>query len=195
VSNWTKQLCEKNWTEWVTNRVDEIQRNPFNGCKLVFQVQPYGKNSMLRINGDDQTAFSWRDSTIGADLNIFYNGEDSHKIALEWHQKNDMEAKGKEGRFCNEDRRFLWGSYDEDLTQVHQYYFEKGKWERLLEIKKKWDPQNIFSPNKFGINEEIPKENLTDVNIPETVAHDFEYQMVNWKLNFREKHLIQKKEV
>lgn len=63
---------------------------------------------------------SWRDATVLATLDCFYNkndvsavlhGKHPQKIAEAWQQGNDSGLKGKEGNFSEEDRRVLWGSY------------------------------------------------------------------------------------
>jgi hypothetical protein len=63
---------------------------------------------------------SWRDSTVLATMDCFYNptdisavlhGKHPKTIADTWQKVNDSGLKGKEGKLSKEDRRVLWGSY------------------------------------------------------------------------------------
>ena len=79
-----------------------------------------------------------------------------HKLELE----NDKCAK-EGGIFCDKDRRFLWASYgrhdDENRgasldSLWDKYYDSKWKYDKLVEIKRRVDPDYIFTANDFGID-------------------------------------------
>ncbi|KAG0215331.1 hypothetical protein BGX28_000071, partial [Mortierella sp. GBA30] len=152
----SKTLEKDGWTDWMCNRIDEIERNPFSCCKLSIQIQNFGgNNSRFYQNGKDgSTSFSWRDSSICSVMDCFYDGSQAAKqTAEEWQQVNDKEVGHAESRFCKEDRRLLWGSHDLNLDPVHEYYYDNNptKYNRLHEIKNKVDPYGVFTPNGFCV--------------------------------------------
>jgi len=153
LTHWTHELKENGWTNWVSDRIDKIAHDSQNGCKLAIQIQSFGgKNSKFRTNGDDSTAYSWRDTTIVCVMDCFYDPDEKTRItANDWQETNDKEVRKY---FCNEDRRVLWGSYgSHDLSdpKVHKCYYEPRKFDKLVRIKKNVDPQEIFSPNLFCV--------------------------------------------
>lgn len=110
-----------------------------------------------------ETSYSWRDTTIVCVMDIFYtevttksfNSHTSlinffffffllnqpflfHKpqqFALKWQETNDAEGinSGKNSKFCDKDRRLLWGSHGEkDMTKVADKYYELGKYVIVL---------------------------------------------------------------
>lgn len=159
VSN-SKTLVEDGWTDYVSDRIHEIEGNPFNGCDLSIQIQNFGGDySRLVQNNDGSTAISWRDSHICCVMDCFHKDFPSaRKNAKEWQKENDKSVGHADSKFCKEDRRVLWGSHDLNLDQEHVHYFDKGhtissktKYERLCDIKKKVDPDDIFTPNGFCV--------------------------------------------
>ena len=144
--------CFPGWTgvaEWVTRRIREGHAA---GYKMALQIQPFGgKKGKFYLNGlENKTALSWRDSTFLVCLDTF--GLDVTQMQ-KFQEETDKELIGTEGALLgNEDRRLIWGSHDKDLPANHQYYYEsKEMYDRLCEIKKKIDPDNVFTPNRFCV--------------------------------------------
>ena len=162
-------LSTNGWVGWVSNQVDQIDGEYRNSdsVNLTVQIQLYGgKNSKLHqigFNHPQNSSHSWRtDTTIVQVLDGFYDQRDAEALPklLEWQARNDEEAM-EDGIFCEKDRRFLWGSYhradDEEggasLDCVWDKYFDsKEKYDRLVDIKRKVDPQYIFTANMFGVD-------------------------------------------
>lgn len=119
---------------------------------------------MYRINGEDEsTSHSWRqETTVSQVIDCFYKPKPGvEKLANEFQDANDLEAGSQNGIMSTSDRRWLWGSYgrksDPDggasLDKVwSKYYDSKEKYDRLVEIKRRVDPNRIFTPNAFGID-------------------------------------------
>ncbi|KAG0027213.1 hypothetical protein BGZ82_009104 [Podila clonocystis] len=156
----SETLVEDGWTDYVSDRIHEIEGNPFNGCDLSVQIQHFGgDNSRVFQNNDGSTAISWRDSHICCVLDCFHKGfRSARKIAKEWQKENDKSVGRADSKFCKEDRRVLWGSHDLNLDQAHDHYFDnahavfpKTKYGRLCEIKKRVDPDGVFTPNGFCV--------------------------------------------
>ncbi|GJJ70206.1 hypothetical protein EMPS_02555 [Entomortierella parvispora] len=153
-------LRNDGWTDWVSDRVQDIQGALDNGCKLSVQIQHFGgtKSRFYRNDRNEQgeprntTSFSWRDSNICCVLDCFYS-EGSRPIAEGWQAGNDEGVGSDQAKFCVEDRRVLWGSHDPNLHDVHKYYYEEasGKYERLCKIKREYDPTGVFTPNGFCV--------------------------------------------
>ena len=65
------------------------------------------------------------------------------------------------GIYTDHDRRFLWSSQGKEtdpdkgmmLDSVwEKYYDSKDKYDKLVEIKRKFDPEYIFTANGMGID-------------------------------------------
>ncbi|KAJ7305481.1 hypothetical protein DFH08DRAFT_1055164 [Mycena albidolilacea] len=148
----SKTLGKDGWVDWVVGRMDEIVEPLFNGQWLSAQLQCFGgKNSMFTRNAGNGTSYSWRDSTMCMTIDNFH--EPGKKAEAEaWAAKND-EGIGANGKFSNQDRRVLWGSYGSfDLDSVwNKYHEDRPKYERLMKARKLADPDGIFTPNTFCV--------------------------------------------
>lgn len=159
----SKTLVADGWADWVIGRIDEIVAPEDNHCYLSVQIQNFGgNNSQFYCNRSNGTSYSWRDSTLVATLDCFYDFKSfpyTRKTAEEWQSKNDSEGIGPNGIFSKEDRRVLWGSYGEyNMGRAWPYYHDsKEKYDKLCEIKRKIDPDGVFTPNTFcvGVNPNI----------------------------------------
>ena len=118
-----------------------------------------GKNSKLFIHRDNGTSYSWRDSTLGATMDCFYSTPEDYLVAQAWQEKNFAEAIGPSGKFCTEDRRVFWASFENskggfDLKRDWKMYYDsEEKYKRLCGIKKSMDPNNVLTPNAFSLGE------------------------------------------
>ncbi|KAG2485596.1 hypothetical protein HYH03_015660 [Edaphochlamys debaryana] len=154
------------WVDFTTNSINEVVQQYLWGARVVVQIQLYGgKDSRYHIadpNDDNdprnKTSYSWRnDTTIVQVMDCFYKKK-AKAFADAWALSNDAGLIGPKGTFMpNVDRRLLWGSYyrtkaEFNLMHSHLLYHESAaKWERLVEIKKRVDPDNIFTPNDFSV--------------------------------------------
>jgi len=153
-------LDTSGWVDFTRSQIDDMIQEHGNGCRLAVQIQHYGgDNSRFRTKANDQSSYSWRDSTVLLVMDTFYRNEVAHKIVLDWQAKNDLYYKGPEGNFSrNMDRRVFWGSYETvgtdemDLCKYWHYYHETPeKWAKLVNIKARVDPDNVLSSNLFAI--------------------------------------------
>ena len=162
-------LSTNNWVKWISERIDVIASG-YQGndtLSLVVQLLNFGgKNSrysQIGIDNPQDSSHSWRsETTICVILDGFYDPKDPTALQtlLEYQAVNDEEAK-EGGIFCDKDRRHLWGSYhradDEDggavLDSVWDKYFDsKEKYDKLVDIKRKVDPDYVFTANMFGVD-------------------------------------------
>jgi hypothetical protein len=152
----SKTLAATGWANWVTERIDKVIVPEENKCWLSAQFQPFGgKQSQFFKNKDNGTSYSWRDSTICCTLDIFY-GADHKKTAQEWHDVNDHQGIGTDGKFSKQERRVLWGSFGNyDLNDCWELYHEdQEKYDRLRKARSAADPDGIFTPNTFSVARE-----------------------------------------
>ncbi|GBC06256.1 hypothetical protein RclHR1_06710006 [Rhizophagus clarus] len=159
-SNSSSQRLKKfKWTNWVSDRIDIGYSRNLN---LSIQIQHFGgsKSRFFQNGKNSSTSLSWRDSNLVCTLDAFYHNH-LYKRAKMWVQINDNKGVGNpNAKFCEHDRRFLWGSHDLDLSAAQQYYYDnqpEGKYERLCKIKQNSDPLGVFTPNKFCIGLEGDK--------------------------------------
>lgn len=149
----SKTLAADGWAKWVTGRVDAIVKPEKNRCWLSAQFQCFGgKYSKFTTNSGNGTSYSWRDSTVCCTLDCFY-GPGHKQTAEDWHTINDQEAIGPNGKFCQQDRRVLWGSYGSyDLNACWNLYYEdQAKYDSLRKARSRADPDGIFTPNTFCV--------------------------------------------
>jgi len=140
------------WAKWAAGRIDEIQSNQAGGLKIVAQAQHFGgaDSAFARNGADGQTSYAWRDTTLGLVMDIFHDG--TSQLAEAWQRKNDADA----AKFGFLPRRLIWASYEvseaeRDMQKVWQFYTTQETWDRLCEIKRRADPHNVFTPNRFSV--------------------------------------------
>jgi len=149
----SRTLSKDGWAEWVADRIDTIVKPEANKCYISAQLQCFGgKNSMFHRNADNGTGYSWRDTTLCVTLDCFYDKE-HRDVAEDWHQVNEEEGCGPQGKLSKDDRRVLWGSFGSyDLDSLWKSYYEDaGKYERLGTTRRRMDPEGTFTPNTFSV--------------------------------------------
>ncbi|QUC22810.1 uncharacterized protein UV8b_07051 [Ustilaginoidea virens] len=142
-------LSRAGWASWFAGRVDEVVARRGNGLWVSSQLQlTGGADSMFRRNAGNGTAYSWRDSTVAGTWDVFYRA-DAADAARAWQDEND---RGALARFSSQDRRLLWGSYgDWDMSAVWPRYYDAATYEKLREVRKKADPEGVFTANPFCV--------------------------------------------
>lgn len=157
-------LKQNGWAAWAANRIQEIEAPLFNGCKLATQFFYWGgNNSRLVTLADANSAYSWRtDTKICQIMDCFYDQPsifgDPFQTATDWQLTNDAQGIGPNGKFCQSDRRYFWGSFgDKVLDNAWQHYFEdQAKYNKLKLIKSQCDPSGVFTPNPFCVGAPAP---------------------------------------
>jgi len=89
----------------------------------------------------EATAFAHRHRRIMVNLAAFYDGPADRARRQAW--VDDLAAalhQGDDGTYVN----FL---ADEGAERVHQAY-PGSTWDRLVEVKRRWDPTNLFRRNQ-----------------------------------------------
>jgi len=164
-------LRTNGWSAWTSQRTHEIADGEDREMDIVLQIQPVGgKNSMYLKNGNPDLhhgSHSWRnETTLLQTMDCFYQPESDDdrsderlNKALQWTFDNDVCVQN--GVVSKVDRRFFWSSYsrldDPDCgSNLHsvrgRYYDSEEKYQRLVEIKRRVDPEYIFTANMFGID-------------------------------------------
>jgi hypothetical protein len=76
------------------------------------------------------------------------------ETALRWHAQNEFEGLGPGKRFSDSmpSRKLLWASYgDRNMGNVHDQYYPRAVYDRLVAIKRRVDPRPLFTPNAFCV--------------------------------------------
>lgn len=107
---------------------------------------------MFTRNANNGTSYSWRDSTLCATMDVFYQKE-YKSVAEDWHTVTIQEAVGKTGKFSNQERHVLWGSFgDYDLGKVWEQYYDSAEaYGKIQLARAKYDPYGVFTPNSFSV--------------------------------------------
>ncbi len=172
----TDKVVSPDWSEWAATRIDEMAGRSEEGLMVFVQCQNFGgKNSAATRNGGRrQTSYAWRNTTVGYNLDIFYNRNmpDAQKYAQDWHRGNLAEGVGPNGKFSTVDHRWFWASHDNiNMHKVWQYYYSEEDYAKCCKIKAEVDPDGVFTPNMFvvGYPDSAPKR-LTLNGAPVTEA-------------------------
>jgi len=160
----TDQVADPDkWPEWVASRIDDLIARS-EGCMVVTQCENFGgPNSAMRKNAArKQTSYAWRDTTVGYCLDAFYNPNvpNARWAVGEWQKVNNCEGIGPCGKLSKVDHRWFCFSHgDTNMSDVWQFYYSPEDYHRCLEIKKKYDPNGVFTPNSFvvGYPDTAPK--------------------------------------
>ena len=108
---------------------------------MVFvQCQNFGgENSAVTKNGKrKQTAYAWRNTTVGYNIDVFYNTgmPNAQKLAQQWQDTNIAEGVGPNGKFSTADHRWFWASHgDLDMSKVWPFYYSKADYEKCCKVK------------------------------------------------------------
>jgi len=160
----TDKVASPDWSEWAATRIDEMTGRSHEGLMVFVQCQNFGgKNSAATRNGGrKQTSYAWRNTTVGYNLDIFYNCKmpGAKKHAQDWHLGNLTEGVGPNGKFSTTDHRWFWASHDNiDMHKVWQYYYSDDDYAKCCKIKAEVDPNGVFTPNTFvvGYPDSAPK--------------------------------------
>jgi hypothetical protein len=144
------------WAAFAASWINSMQEQMQYGLMVFTQCQHFGGyNSAMYKNRDNGTAYSWRDATIGFNMDLFYDAgtnPNAQALAQRFQNQYAVEAIGPNGIFSKPDLRWFWASHgDKDLSRVWQYYLSPTAYQSLLGIKAAHDPNMIFSPNTFCV--------------------------------------------
>jgi len=146
----TKELVSNTWPEWMTDKISRV--NNIECFKLCFQVQFLGGKKSRFQQNKNKNSMSWRDTTLGFAIDIFYKDPILSPAVDKFFEELDQEVNGTKGVFSTEDRRVLWGSYgNKNMKEVYKYYHDEQTYKDLCTLKAKVDPKGVFSPNLFGV--------------------------------------------
>lgn len=173
----TDKVASPDWSEWAASRIDEMIGRSEEGLMVFVQCQNFGgRNSAATRNGGrKQTSYAWRNTTVGYNLDIFYNRNmpNAQKHAQDWHSGNLAEGVGPNGKFSTTDHRWFWASHDNtNMHKVWQYYYSEEDYAKCCKIKAEVDPNGVFTPNTFvvGYPDSAPKHHTLNVApITETI--------------------------
>ncbi len=184
----TDKVASSHWSEWAAKRIDAMAGRSEEGLMVFVQCENFGgENSAVTKNGKRrQTSYAWRNTTVGYNLDIFFNHKmtGAQTLAHDWHTVNRIESVGKNGRFSIDDHRWFWASHDNtNMQDVWQYYYSKDDYDRCCKIKAEVDPNGVFTPNTFvvGYPNSAPKspalpvksvDKATTTSKPEDVLDD-----------------------
>lgn len=154
-------LLRDGWAGVVAERISQVivpsieHFALWDKCYTSVQIQCFGgKNSKFRTNRDNGTAYSWRDSSVCATMDCFYeDGDEGKALAKGWQAGNDKVMIGPDSTFSKQDKRVLWGSYgDWDMDKTWMFYHEdEAKYEKLGRQRHLADPEGLFTPNPFCV--------------------------------------------
>ncbi|HAV76748.1 MAG TPA: hypothetical protein DCX53_05270 [Anaerolineae bacterium] len=152
----TDKVASDDWPEWAASRIDAMVGRSHEGLMVFSQCQNFGgKHSSVTKNGKlKQTSYAWRNTTVGLNLDIFYNKNmpGAQTAAHKWHTDNRREAIGRHGKFSTSDHRWFWASHDHiNMHQMWRHYYSDKDYERCCKVKKKVDPKGVFTPNSFVV--------------------------------------------
>ncbi len=164
----TDKVAASDWPEWAATRIDALVGRSDDGLMVFMQCQNFGgDNSAVVKNGKlKHTAYAWRNTTVGYDLDVFFNTriQNAQKLAQQWQDTNIAQGVGPSGKFSTTDRRWFWASHgDLDMSKVWPFYYSKADYEICCKVKQRVDPKGVFTANTFVVG-------YTDKTAPKHVA-------------------------
>lgn len=138
--------------EWSAYKASQIHKSlSMPGVHVALQYQYVGGlGTGYRLNDTDRScAHSFRDDTVAlVATDLFYDGEAAKAHVEACHNEED-----KSILFSPTDRRYWWGSYESSVkpTSWTNYYDTRAVVDRLVAIKKRHDPNDVLTPNRFTI--------------------------------------------
>ncbi|HVJ94932.1 MAG TPA: FAD-binding oxidoreductase [Labilithrix sp.] len=146
------------WAAKVTAEADDE-----DGCYPDFEwVVCGGKYSKNRTNAlTNPTSVAWRDLTILCFQYVHYDQTDllgnpwagPGAFSFAWVPRAKAGAIGPNGKIGTEDHR--WNAFpeqDRDLDANRKYYFQsEAVYQRVLDIKRRVDPNDVFTANRFCV--------------------------------------------
>eukprot|EP01038_Epipyxis_sp_PR26KG_P016445 gene16445-22428_t len=157
-------LTASGWGLWASDRIAKIYNKPIRrlgrtGVDLAIQMQVYGgKHSAFINQANNGTSYSYRDARQFSVMDAFYR-PGGLETATKWTDTNDKEQL----KYFLEDRRAFWASFANDpdgkgipighdlMRDWALYYESEEKFKNLVQLKKKYDPYDVFTPNLFSL--------------------------------------------
>jgi hypothetical protein len=150
----TLQTTFPGWAAFAANWINFMQQQQPKGIMVFTQCQYFGGyNSAMYKNRNNGTAFSWRETTIGFNVDLFCASSGARELAARYQTTYTNQAIGPNGIFSKQDLRWYWASHgSRDLSKVWQTYLTPAAHDRLIQIKRHYDPRKVFSPNAFCVD-------------------------------------------
>lgn len=115
------------------------QLNNSDAAIRAVQLRPLG-GAAAKV-AVEATAYAHRSAPLMVNIATFYTGPEDQQKRADWvKETSKVLNQGEDGAYVN----FL---ADEGEERLHSAYPEKT-WNRLVEIKKKYDPNNVFRLNQ-----------------------------------------------
>lgn len=157
----SQNLVEHNFAKWGMSITQPVIAQP--GCYPDYEwVVCGGKYSKNKNNSlTNPSSVAWRDVKMLCFLYIHYDISDyfdndwmePKQYANDFVQRMESKGIGPNGVISKELR--LWKAFpgaNHSLDRDRKYYFESEEdYERVLRVKDRMDPNNIFTPNLFCV--------------------------------------------
>ena len=160
VGNSDVDLTKTGFVEWSIERAEKLMKH--RGCYPDFEYALAGrKHSKIRLNAlSNPTSVTWlRQMSIFSMFYVHYDCTDylgrdwpePRRITEDWIEATTASATGPTGALGTKDHR-MKAFPNPASGDLDQFYFEsEDEWRRLLNIKRKVDPNDVFTPNLFCI--------------------------------------------
>jgi len=152
------------YLDWVVKRMEDLDNfaseHDYKVNVCLQNAIAGGIHSAYAEGKPELSAHSWRkEINYIMVLDVFYDPHDeaAKEYAQKWAYQNDVEALN----FSEFDRRFLWSTFgttsDPDqgavLDTVWDKYFDsREKYDKLIAIKRRFDPSYVFTANALGVD-------------------------------------------
>ena len=152
----TDKVATSDWADWAASRIDPMVGRSSDGLMVFVQCQNFGgENSAVTKNGKrKQTAYAWRNTTVGYNIDVFFNTRmpNAQKLAQQWQDTNIAEGVGPNGKFSTADHRWFWASHgDLDMSKVWPFYYSTDDYAKCCKVKQAVDPSGVFTANTFVV--------------------------------------------
>jgi FAD binding domain len=152
----TDKVATPDWAQWAATRIDAMVGRSNEGLMVFVQCQNFGgQNSAVTKSGRrHQTSYAWRHTTVGYNLDVFFNPkmENAQGLAAEWQNVNVADGIGPNGKFSTADHRWFWASHGNlDMSKVWPFYYSSDDYAKCCKVKAAVDPNGVFTANTFVV--------------------------------------------
>jgi hypothetical protein len=152
----TDKVATPDWAQWAATRIDAMVGRSNDGLMVFMQCQNFGgQNSAVTKNGGrHQTSYAWRNTTVGYNMDVFFNPnvKKAQRLAAEWQNINVADGVGPNGKFSTADHRWFWASHGNlDMSKVWPCYYSSDDYAKCCKVKKAVDPNGVFTANTFVV--------------------------------------------
>lgn len=152
----SRQETQPGFSDWATRMLNELFEGGKDGLMASMQMQQFGgpDSKVVKDQKLGRTSFQWRDGIV-VGMNAFYDAsvEGARQKAEAWQRRVDEEGTGNAPGYISP-KMYRWFAYPtgpQNMDEVWPAYFTEEDYRKCCTIKKRVDPEDLFSAHPLAI--------------------------------------------